>query len=218
MTAIRSLAEPKSRRPEALGVHSIDHFSLSIPDVAAAQKFYGTFGLDTRNERWKLNLYTEGHPDPLGSLTDGRRKSLGHISFGAFEEDFPRFRERLEAMGIDLLDPPRGFESNGLWFRDCDGTLLEIRAAEKRTPNSKPAADNPPGIPGIANAPNRSKAPLVRPRRLAHILTFTRNIPNTLKFYGEVLGLALSDPAADMIGFMHGIHGSDHHLIAFLKS
>jgi hypothetical protein len=60
-------------------------------------------------------------------LTEGRRKSLSHISFGAFEEDFPRFRERLEAMGIDLLDPPRGFESNGLWFCDCDGMQMAAK-------------------------------------------------------------------------------------------
>jgi catechol 2,3-dioxygenase len=218
MTAIRSLAEPVTRKSGALGVHSIDHFHLAVPDAAAAQQFYGSFGLETRNEQGTLNLYTEGHPHSWGSLTEGPRKSLGHISFGAFEEDLPRFRERLETMGIDLLDPPRGFESNGLWFRDCDGTLLEIRAAEKRTPDTKAAADNPPGKPGIANAPSRSKAPLVRPHRLAHILVFTRNVPNTLKFYSEVLGLRLSDRAGDMVGFMHGIHGSDHHLIAFLKS
>ena len=218
MTTIRPLAEPMSRRPGALGVHSIDHFHLVVPDAVAAGQFYCAFGLAIRNENGKLNLYTEGQPHLWGSLTQGPRKSLNYISFGAFEDDFSLFRERLEYMRIELLDPPRGFESNGLWFHDCDGTLLEIRVAEKRSPNTKPAAGNPPGKPGIANAPNRSTAPFVRPRRLAHILVFARNIPNTIKFYSEVLGLRLSDRTGDMIGFMHGIHGSDHHMIAFLKS
>ena len=59
---------------------------------------------------------------------------------------------------------------------------------------------------------------VVRPRRLAHILVFTRDIPQAIKFYGEVLGLRLSDRSGDMIAFMHGIHGSDHHMIAFVKS
>ena len=49
----------------------------------------------------------------------------------------PRFRERLEKMRIERLDPPKGFESNGLWFRDPDGTLVEIRVAEKSSPNAK---------------------------------------------------------------------------------
>ena len=33
-----------------------------------------------------------------------------------------------------------------------------------------------------------------------------------------MLGLRLSDRSGDMIAFMHGIHGSDHHMIAFVKS
>jgi catechol 2,3-dioxygenase len=59
---------------------------------------------------------------------------------------------------------------------------------------------------------------VVQPRRLAHMLVFTRDIPQAIKFYGEVLGLRLSDRSGDMIAFMHGIHGSDHHMIAFVKS
>ena len=59
---------------------------------------------------------------------------------------------------------------------------------------------------------------MVQPRRLAHILVFTRDVPKTIKFYGEVLGLRLSDRSGDMIAFMHAIHGSDHHVIAFVKA
>ena len=33
-----------------------------------------------------------------------------------------------------------------------------------------------------------------------------------------MLGLRLSDHSGDMIAFMHGPHGSDHHLVAFAKS
>jgi hypothetical protein len=179
MTGIRSLAQTVGRRPGALGVHSIDHVHISVPVLGEAQRFYGTFGLDLRIEDAKLNLYTSGHPHRWAAITEGPKKSLKHISFGAFEDDFPRFRERLNAMRIPLVDPPSGFESNGLWFRDCDGTLLEIRVAEKCSPDTKPPADNPPGVPGIANAPSRSKAPWVKPKRLAHILVFTRNIPDT---------------------------------------
>ena len=50
------------------------------------------------------------------------------------------------------------------------------------------------------------------------MLVFTRDIPATIKFYSETLGLRLSDRSGDMIAFMHGIHGSDHHMIAFVKA
>ncbi|HEY7248300.1 MAG TPA: VOC family protein [Xanthobacteraceae bacterium] len=218
MTQIRSLAQPVHRRPGELGVHSLDLFNFFVPDVAAAERFYGSFGLDVREEGGKLNIYTQGHPHRWGSVLEGPRKKLHFVSFGAFEDDFPRFRARLHAMRIDLLDPPAGFQSNGLWFRDPDGTLLEIRVTEKSSPNEKSPVSNPPGAVAKANAPSRSKAPLVRPRRLAHILVFTRDIPRTIGFYHDVLGLRLSDRSGDMIAFMHGIHGSDHHMIAFVRS
>ena len=58
----------------------------------------------------------------------------------------------------------------------------------------------------------------MQPRRLAHILLFTQDIPKAIAFYRDVLGLRLSDRSGDLIAFMHGIHGSDHHMIAFVKS
>jgi len=38
------------------------------------------------------------------------------------------------------------------------------------------------------------------------------------QLYRDVLGLRLSDRSGDLVAFMHGIHGSDHHMIAFVKS
>jgi catechol 2,3-dioxygenase-like lactoylglutathione lyase family enzyme len=58
----------------------------------------------------------------------------------------------------------------------------------------------------------------VRPRRLSHVLIFTKDIDASIKFYEQNLGLRLSDRAADIVAFMHGIHGSDHHLLALVKS
>jgi catechol 2,3-dioxygenase-like lactoylglutathione lyase family enzyme len=217
MTAIRSTGQHK-RREGALGVHSIDHVHLSVPAMDAAERFYGSFGLDLRPDRNRLDLYTHGHPQRWAAVAEGPKKALKHMSFGAFEGDLPKFRARLEALRVPLESAPREFESNGLWFRDPDGMLLEIRAAEKNSPDSKPVLTDPPSVPGIANAPSRSKAPHVKPKRLAHVLTFARDVPRTLKFYSDVLGLAVSDTSGDAIGFMHAVHGCDHHLVAFLKS
>ena len=90
--------------------------------------------------------------------------------------------------------------------------------AEKSSPNEKSSHESISSPGGIAGAPSCSTKPVVQPRRLAHILVFTRDVPKTIKFYGEVLGLRLSDRSGDMIAFMHAIHGSDHHVIAFVKA
>jgi hypothetical protein len=50
MTQIRSMTPPIPRRSGELGVHSLDHFNLLVPDVADAEKFYGLFGLNTKEE------------------------------------------------------------------------------------------------------------------------------------------------------------------------
>ena len=218
MTQIRRFGQPAPRRPGELGVHSLDRFNFSVPDLDAARKFYASFGLDVRAERDALNIHTHGHPHRWGSVVEGPRKKLQFISFGAFEDDLPRFRARLDHLRIARIDPPSGAESNGLWLRDPDGTPIEIRVAEKSSPNEKPPFDMLGGVAGLAAAPSRSKAPAVRPRRLAHMLVFTRDIPEAIRFYGEVLGLRLSDRSGDMIAFMHAVHGSDHHVIAFVKS
>jgi catechol 2,3-dioxygenase-like lactoylglutathione lyase family enzyme len=53
---------------------------------------------------------------------------------------------------------------------------------------------------------------------LAHILIFTSDVLESIAFYERVLGLRLSDRSGDGIAFMHGIHGSDHHMLALAKS
>src|SRR5206468_3430621 len=89
------------------------------------------------------------------------------------------------------IHPPPDAQSNGLWFRDPDGTPIEIRVAEKSSPNEKSSHESISSAPGVAGAPSCSTKPVVRPRRLAHILVFTRDVPKTIKFYGEVLGVVL---------------------------
>jgi catechol 2,3-dioxygenase len=207
-----------SRRLGTLGVHSLDHVHFSVPDLAEAARFYGAFGLEVREQDGVLGLYTAGNPHRWAAVSEGKRKELRHISFAAFEEDMPRFKSRLYRIGVSEVDPPKGFESNGVWFRDPDGVLLEVHAGEKTSPNKKPGLDMGVRLPGIANAPSRSRAPAVHPQRLAHILTFTRDVATTLNFYIGVVGLKLSDRSGDMIGFVHGAHGSDHHVLAFLKA
>ena len=216
MTAIRQAIRP-TRRPGELGVHSVDRFHFAVPDLAVAKSFYGEFGLDLEEDGDLIAMKTRGNPHVWVTIGEGPRKKLGHLSFGAFEDDFDRFAERLQAMGVKRLDPPPGVETNGLWFHDHDGNLVEIKVAAKSSPNEKSGFSESPR-PGRARRAVPPRRCACGPRRLAHVLLFTRDVEKAVQFYTRTLGLRLSDRSGDGIAFLHGIHGSDHHMIAFVKS
>ncbi len=216
MTAIRGYVPPTTDK-DAVGVHSLDHFVLAVADLKPAQNFYKNFGLDVREDGNALGLNTFGHDHRWGLVVEGERKRLHHLSFGCYGDDLARLKMRIEGNGVALLDPPSGFASNGFWFRDPTGVLIEVKVASKSSPDRKASGPWNSCPEGIAGAPYRRNAPAVRPRRLSHVLIFTPDIDGSIEFYARNLGLRLSD-RADFVAFMHGIHGSDHHLLAFAQS
>jgi catechol 2,3-dioxygenase-like lactoylglutathione lyase family enzyme len=217
MTKIQGFIKP-SRRPGELGIHSLDRFHFVVPDLSVAENFYREFGLDVKSRGNVLSLGTQGHSHLWGTVGEGARKKHGHISFGVFEDDIDRFGERLQSMGIKRLDPPPGVDSNGIWFHDHDANLVEITVAAKSSPDEKTRFGIRSAPPGERGAPFRSTMKRTHPRRLAHILMFTRDVRKAIEFYTRVLGMRLSDQSGDNIAFLHGIHGSDHHMIAFARS
>ena len=190
MTAITGKVAATKRAGE-LGIHSMDTFTMTVPDLQVADDFYRAFGLDVREEGNTLGLYTFGSDHRWLSIAEGGRKKLNHLCFAIFEEDFEPMRKRIEQMGLRLMDAPRGVETNGFWFIDPFGIAIEVKQGRFR---GRPFAS------------------------LAHVLLFTPDIPKAIEFYSRALGLRLSDRSGDGICFMHGIHGSDHHLLAFAKS
>jgi len=218
MTAIRGYVAPTTET-DALGVHSLDQFVLAVPDGSVAENFYGNFGLDIRRKGNTLELMTFGHDHRWGSVVEGAKaKALHHLSFGCYAEDLGRLKARIEGAGVKLIDPPPGFESNGFWFRNPEGVLMEVKVAPKVSPDTKAKSEWITVGPGVAAATVRAKVPPVRPRRLSHVLIFTSDVLGAIPFYERTLGLRLSDKASDLVAFMHGIHGSDHHLLALVKS
>ena len=215
MTAMRGYVPAGEQR--GLGVHSLDHFVLTVPNLASAQRFYSDFGLQTETAGSALALKTFDGDQRWGVAVEGKRKKLHHISFGCYPSDLPYLQERAEASGIELLDAPRGFESNGFWVCDPAGLLIEIKVAAKSSPEHKTCGSWSSSPEGVAGAPVRAKSPAVRPRRLSHVLVFTADIDRSIEFYSNIVGLRLSD-RSDRVAFMHAIHGSDHHILAFAQS
>ena len=206
------------RRPGVLGVHSVNRFVFTVPDLDEAQRFYSAFGLDARRTRDRLDLYTFGSPHCWGSIfANGRTKRLQYLSFGIFSEDLAAFKEKL--VTAERSAPHPLSDGQGLWLRDPEGTALQIVVGPKVSPTEKsvPVIASPVA-PGQGAAPNRKTALPVRPRYLSHLLLYATDVDRQVEFYGRVLGLRLSDASKGIVAFMHGVHGSDHHLIAFAKA
>ena len=206
------------RRRNVLGVHSLNRFAFSVPDLAPAEQFYRAFGLDVRRMGDRLDLYTYGHPHCWGSIhANGKPKRLQFLSFGVYEEDFAAFEQRVRSRGTAAPHPLAG--GGGIWTRDADGTPVQLIVARKVSPteHAQPIVSSPPPA-GKGAAPSRSAAPAVQPRHLSHVLLFTPDVLRQVAFYTDVLGLRLSDRSGDIIAFVHGAHASDHHLLAFAKS
>lgn len=210
---------PATQVVGALGVHSLDHFSIEVPDLAVAAAFYAAFGLDVHTEAGHLALGADGCEQRWGQLFEGRTKRLNYLSFGIFEADLARFREHLHALGIEETAPPPGLEGDSIWIRDTDGVRLQLKPAAKSSPSAKSRFVPPVSSPsGLRGSPLRGEEKPVRPRRLSHVLIFVRDIEKSIRFYSDALGMRLSDEAGGLVAFMHGIHGSDHHMVAFAKS
>ena len=206
------------RRPDALGVHSVNRFVFTVPDLAEAERFYTTFGLDVRREGNRLDLRTFDHPHVWGSVfANGAPKKLQYVSFGMYDEDRPALERRIDAHGRS--EPHALSDGSGIWTRDPDGTPLQLVVGPKVSPSAK--AEPTPVPARVAGKPashGRTVAPKVRPRHLSHILLFATDVSRQIDFYSRVIGLRLSDRSSDIVAFLHGPHSSDHHLVAFAKS
>ena len=145
-------------------------------------------------------------------------KRLQYVSFGAYADDYDRIAERVNALGVERTKPHPLADEDGTWFADPDGTPVQLVVSRKVTPVEKAVATAGAPRVGSGAAPSRSKAGTVRPRRLSHILLFSSDVPRSVRFYSDTLGLRLSDHSGEIIAFLHGAHASDHHLIAFAKS
>lgn len=214
------MTDPMSApRGPSLGVHSLDSFGFTVPDLSEAKRFFTCFGLDAAERDGQLLLRTKGGPHSWGVLSQGDRKQLQFLAFGIFEEDEAKFRARLESLGIALESPPpNALDAGGIWIRSPDGVPVQIRTAEKKSPTAREVHDSGPEGTGKTGACLRSQAPAIAPVRLSHVAIFTPDVARMRDFCVEVLGLGLSDRSADVIAFLHARHGSDHHVLALIKS
>ncbi len=206
------------RRKADLAVHSICEFAFSVPDIDAAHHFYANFGLDVRRVPDGLELFTYGSAHRWARIFKGEEKKLLWIIFGIDECDYPKFKLRLTKHDIDLVPSPPNSSPDNLWLYGPDDVLIGLAISPKCAPSEKSERNFPSATASGGRAPSRSQIQPVRPTHLSHILLFSSDVPAATDFYINTLGLRMSDKSADIIAFLHGAHGSDHHLLALAKS
>jgi catechol 2,3-dioxygenase-like lactoylglutathione lyase family enzyme len=203
-----------------VGVHSLDHFALEVPDLTVARDFFTAFGLDAQISDTELFLRAAGQSHVWARVFAGPRKRLAYLSFNCFADDFEPMQEQLRsAGGLPAQAPGAIGTSDGCWISDPDGNLLQVRIGP-RTSKSHDDRTAPPlaWVRRRRGASLRSSAPMARPTRLSHVLLFTPDVARACAFYCSGLGLKFSDGSQGVVAFMHGRHGSDHHLVAFAHS
>ena len=201
-------------------VHSIDHFTLAVPDLAVARHFFSSFGLEVSDENLDMQealvLRAADSAHVWGRVVRGVHKHLAYLTFNCAEEDYAALVHAIAARAAAARPHALARYRDGHWFLDADGNLLQLRVGPKTVSPSPRAQEDRPEERGVVGG--RRDAATVRPRRLSHVLLFATDVARQCRFYEEVLGLRLSDRSADIIAFMHAPSGSDHHLMAFAKS
>jgi len=202
-------------------IRNLQHFALCVPDLDAGRRFYETFGLEATDRANLLALRCAGRDQDQILLREGPNRRLHHLSFGTTSRSLAQAEAKLAAAGIVRLDPPYSGAPDGLWFRDPDGTLVNLQMAEAAPAGGTPGERmNSPGDfrrLAVRGAPPRGRP--VRPRRLGHVLLFTPDVKRAVTFYTAMLGMRLSDTVAgDMIAFLRTAGDSDHHVLAFAHS
>ena len=200
-------------------ISSLQYIALAVPDPVVGKKFYTDFGLEGREAGNGIVMRCRGRDQDQVVLLEGKKKHMHHICFGAREEAMPGLKQRLEANGTRLVDAPNEWGGDGIWFRDLDGLLVNVRVAK-----SAPWLDAPewkinnPGHLNRVNTPGHPQRDMkIQPRRLGHALRFSPNLEKQVEFYTKVVGFKLSDRAQDIVAFMRSGEGtSDHHTFGFI--
>ena len=204
-------------------ITSLQYVALGIPELKTGVDFYEAFGLETVERPDHVAMRCFGRDqDQIVLLETGQKRKLHHFSLGTSEAGLKEIARRLESQGIARLDAPYAGAPDGLWFRDPEGSLVNVQVAE-----AAPCADG--AASPIVNRPGATRRLAARgcppfdmqprPRRMGHFIVFAKDVIAQSNFYCETLGFRLSDRIADgYAAFMRTAGDCDHHVLAMLKS
>lgn len=203
-------------------IRNLQHIGMTVPDLEVGRAFYELFGLEARACGDDLVFRCLGRAQDQLRLMQGAKKRLSYISFGTDEAGMAALKANLKEFNVQIFDAPFKVPFGGIWFHDPQGDWVNVQVAEAAAPRASEAPEiNAPGkyrrIGTRAcdfSSPGKRELPL----RLGHLIKFTPDVNGSVDFYTKVLGMKVSDRANDIIAFLRGSAGGDHHMLGLAKS
>ena len=206
-----------------MAVQDVLSVTLDVPDVDVGTRFYTDAGLDIAPSDGEIaRLRCAGHERASIVLRGGApRKRLNHITLRCDELD--EVATCVSDAGGEIVSAADDRADNGLWVRDPHGMLIHLveRPAEASLPAGNAFEINSPGR--VVRTRRSAMLPVaaysaVRPLRMGHVMLFSPDVPRSVAFMTDGLGMGLADRAQDVIAFCCTRRNSDHHVVAFAKS
>ncbi|HTO81530.1 MAG TPA: VOC family protein [Methylomirabilota bacterium] len=200
-----------------MAVKGLIHYALEVPDPAKGAAFYRDFGLAAADGGGAALRLEAGRGAGALLLYAGPTKRLHHVAFAAPGENFAAVRAALKRAGVPEIEPPKEAPQTGIWLRDPDENLVNIRQEAPVAIAAEAAlAYNGPGNAPRQGARGMPTFERALPRRLGHVLFFTPDPQAAERFYTGVLGFKVSDRVPGLLSFLRC--STDHHNLAFAKS
>ncbi|MDB5795415.1 MAG: dioxygenase [Noviherbaspirillum sp.] len=203
-------------------IRTLLHVGVTVPDLEVGRSFYELAGLESRAVGNDLAFRCADRAQDQIRLMEGPKKRLGYTSFGTNQAGMAAVKNNLERDGVRITQPPFKVDIPGIWFQDPHGDWINVQVQEAAPASLTMSAEiNSPGryrrIGTRACTPDDMHK-RARPRRLGHLIKFTPDVNRSVDFYTRVLGMKVSDRAHDILAFLRGSAGGDHHMLAFAKS
>lgn len=200
-------------------INGLLHCGIEVPSLDVGFHFYNDFGMQVAERGDGLVVRCEGRDQDQTVLVEGPRKRLHHVAFAVDPGSLVVWQRHLESQGVTLIDGPDELPAGGLWFRDQDGNLVQLRDQELAPwrPFKHERFNLGDDINRVDDARWLSADVPARPRRLGHMLIFVRDLRGAETFYARTLGLRVSDRSVGKATFMNCGPG-DHHVFGFIKS
>jgi catechol-2,3-dioxygenase len=195
--------------PKVIGLNGV---GLEVPDLEAAERFYGAFGLTSHKAQAALAFRAAAADNDALLVLGGPKKRMHHLSFTIRPGDEGAFEEKLKKAGLrtEAAPAPRP----GLWFRDPWGTWINLAPGSQYQDKDDPPRSKPADVHHWKDL-NRDPKPL----RIGHMLMFTPDYEKAEEFFSSVLGLRTTDRAKGKVSFMSAGDGlRDHHCFGLVPS
>ncbi|MDV3129927.1 VOC family protein [Mycobacterium sp. 21AC1] len=202
-----------------MALHRLNQITVGVPDVITTGAYYRDFGLteapsDAAGQR-ALAFATVDGGEQLRIVPSDHRKLL-ELRIGA---DGPDDIDRI-ARSLAHLEIPSERSTDSIRAVDSGtelAVIVEVAPRMSQTPTPTPAY-NAPGVPARADsrAPGIERDEAVKPRKLGHVVIGSTDQPGSQRFFGDGLGLKVSDQVPGLAAFMRC--STDHHNVLVQKA